>query len=260
MKNKYEEYINELTRKKEKITYQILNNLKGEYTNKFNQKSDISNFSFIIDKLINYNSLEHSEKEWVNNRLLPSLSKHSLIVIFLIMLNSLEIKKDYKKIEIFCDALKEIGIIDEINYNKDTREFIIKQKDNSEIKVCSLYNQTEDGFNQMYVNNGNCHSITYKVAEKWGNNINVVTVIEKGIIGSDEYHSFIVNKNNVIIDFAHGFCMDYNDYLALTDAQVIYNIKGESFVKIINDMINHDEEFNNNNSKIINYLIYTKGI
>lgn len=163
-----------------------------------------------------------------------SIEKYELAIICSFV-NSIIRERDYYDAIAF--KLKEIGIINSYGVDKDNNWMIDTKKYGKfhfkKLSDCAEFlNFSEDLKERKY--NTFCHKISRILMEK-NSNYNAVTSICEKDLEKKYFHSFVIDENDIVIDFTDNICMPKEDYYLLHGVQ-------ELSVVNINDFNLLDEE------------------
>ena len=171
-----------------------------------------------------------------------NIEKYELTMI-VSFINTIIRGRDYY--DSVASKLKEIGIINSYSVDKDNNWFIYTKKYGKisfkKLSDCCEYSKYHNDLKEIDYS-GLCHSISETLIGENSNYIAVTSICEKDL-EKKYFHSFVVDENDIVIDFTDNICMPKEDYYLLHNVEELSIVNGTD-IKLLDQEASKFDESN----------------
>ena len=177
----------------------------------------------------------------ITNYIVSTLSTKNLIGLFIQYLTNTSLKKDLDLINILIESIKNLGLVNDITYNENSKMFTIKCLDNKKFKFTNMAYSIEEM--EAYMNN--CHDIVLeyaKVLYEKKQNVNIVSFLHRNYLNCKMYHT-IFTLDSLAYDPARNIIAPKREYIKILNPYVLVNEKFDSLEDNIERLSRTSSEF-----------------
>ena len=221
------------------------------YNNHFFDKLSVNEFFF---ENIIYNLCDMSDEAilWIR-KILKDLNTSYLLKQFLIELTFLKDKTNKEQMDKIMKSIVMAGLVKDIEYDEKNDQYKFTSNKGKTYKITRAFDDEEEALEF----NGKCHSSTeIMLREAVNSNIDAYgsCVLYYDLFYNPHYHSYIVNENNIIIDYAHNMIVNQDLYVDEFGYDVLFVDEASKIIDEIDNLELNDKDFAE--SKIDSYLKY----
>lgn len=211
-----------------------------------------SNKTFFENIMLNLCDMSDEFVLWIRE-ILSELNTSYLLKQFLIELTFLNAKTDKEQIDKIMKSIVMVGLVKDIKYDEKNDQYKFTSNKGKIYKITKAFDNEEEALEF----NGKCHSCTeIMLREAINSNIDVYgsCVLFYDLFYNPHYHSYIINENNVVIDYAHNMIVNQELYVDEFGYDVLFVDEASKIIDKIDNLELNDKDFAESN--IDSYLKY----